>query len=157
MVPSGCTLPCAHSAARRRKETLARARIAARLRLSKRSIIIELKIGNYLYFCRFLVILAFKGRLCALNLLNVMNTFGANLLNVMNTRETMMPLIFVVKLYKKGCSVITILKTFCIQKIKKTPCFMLMRRGVLVFRADPEVNTDAGRQSTRCFRSWCRW
>ena len=110
--------------------------IAARLRLSKHSIIIELKIGNYLYFCRFLVILAFKGRLCALNLLNVMNTFGANLLNVMNTRETMMPLIFVVKLYKKGCSVITILKTFCIQKIKKTPCFMLMRRGVLVFRAD---------------------
>ena len=114
MVPSGCTLPCAHSA------------IAARLRLSKHSIIIELKFGNYLYFCRFLVILAFKGRLCALNLLNVMNTFGANLLNVMNTRETMMPLIFVlmtifvVKLYKKGCSVITILKTFCIQKIKNT-------------------------------------
>ena len=28
--------------------------------------------------------------------------------------------IFVVKLYKKGCSVITILKTFCIQKIKNT-------------------------------------
>ena len=112
MVPSGCTLPCAHSA------------IAARLRLSKRSIIIELKIGNYLYFCRFLVILAFEGRLCALNLLNVMNTFGANLLNVMNTREIVsivLMTIFVVKSYKKGCSVITILKTFCIQKIKNHP------------------------------------
>ena len=50
--------------------------------------------------------------------------------------------------------VIANLKRLC---VKKTPCFMLMRRGVLVFRADPEINTDAGRQSTRCFRSWCRW
>lgn len=49
------------------------------------------------------------------------NTFGANLLNVMNTRETVsivLMTIFVVKLYKKGCSVITILKTFCIPLVE---------------------------------------